>query len=125
MGGCYMQEKNGFTLVEVIIVLFIIGILISLAMPTFQGAVENAQKKGCEANLRMLRTQVENYYYDNDREYPNPSTTPEWIETLVSNDYLQAAPDCSAGGTYDLDTSTPPAPPATVDCTGVNGHENL
>ncbi|MCF6094209.1 prepilin-type N-terminal cleavage/methylation domain-containing protein [Microaerobacter geothermalis] len=114
-----MKEENGFTLVEVIIVLFIMGILISLAMPTFQGAIENAQKKGCEANLKMLRTQVENYYYDNDRTYPSET---DWMNTLINEKYLQATPTCSAGGSYSLDTTTTPA---KVKCIGVNGHETL
>ncbi len=55
-----MREK-GFTLVELLIVVAILGIMAAIVMPTFQGNVAQAKESASKSNLATLRTQIELY----------------------------------------------------------------
>lgn len=53
--------KKGFTLIEVIIVVTILGIMAAIVVPTFQGNVAQAKESASKSNLATLRTQIELY----------------------------------------------------------------
>ena len=55
-----MREK-GFTLVELLIVVAILGIMAAIVIPTFQGNVAQAKESASKSNLATLRTQIELY----------------------------------------------------------------
>jgi len=67
-----MAGKNvkGFTLVEVLIVVAILGILGSLAYPQFQGYVQQAKEAAAKDNLRVLRNAIGLYAAQHDGVYP-------------------------------------------------------
>ena len=55
------MKKNGFTLVELIIVVTILGIMAAIVIPTFQGNVATAKESASKSNLMTIRTQIELY----------------------------------------------------------------
>lgn len=56
-----MSSQAGFTLVELMSVVLIIGVLISVAVPVFQNSVANARASACRANQRTIMGIVELY----------------------------------------------------------------
>ena len=56
-----MNKKYGFTLVEIMIVVLIIGLLAAIAVPNFVKARASAQKNACVDNMRQLEGAIEQY----------------------------------------------------------------
>ena len=65
-----MRRHHGFTLVELLIVIAIIGVLVGLLMPAVSNARESARKTACASNLRQLGAALMAYGADNDRKIP-------------------------------------------------------
>lgn len=66
------NKKKGFTLVELIIVIAIIGILIAIAIPRFADATQGATNKRIESNCRSIASNVAQFYAENTKW---PATT--------------------------------------------------
>jgi len=69
----HKRQPHGFTLVELLVVITIIGILVSLLMPAVQNARESGRQTQCMNNLRQLSTAISNYV-SKKQHYP-PSAT--------------------------------------------------
>jgi general secretion pathway protein G len=78
-------EKRGFTIIELMIVLTIIGILVSIAIPTYQKSLIRANETVLRSNLFTLRTMIDEYTYDKQKG-------PQTLQELVDQGYLREVP---------------------------------
>jgi type IV pilus assembly protein PilA len=68
------DDEQGFTLIELMVVVLIIAILIAIAIPTFLGARQRAQDRAAQSDLRNGLTAEKTVYTDN-QSYSNDTTT--------------------------------------------------
>ena len=96
-----MNKKYGFTLVEIMIVVAIIGLLAAIAIPSFVKARQDSQTKGCISNLRIMYAAKEQACLEYKWSATQIIASPSAEETLVC-DYIRGRkiPICPAGGTY-------------------------
>lgn len=89
------NRKSGFTLVEIMIVVAIIGLLAAIAIPNFVKARTTAQKNACINNLRQIDGAKEQWALENKKKSGD-----EIVEADVNGYIKGGAPTCPAGGTY-------------------------
>ena len=106
------RKQEGFTLVELMVVVLIIGILVAIAVPVFLNASANAKLKSCQANQRTIEGAAQTYSASNN------GTLPADVATLVPT-YIKVSPLCSKTGLgYHLDVTDTAAGRGTVDGDG-------
>lgn len=76
---------RGFTLMELLIVLVLIGILASLAAPVVTGSIQNARESVLKENLHNMRKAIDDFYGDT-------GNYPDTLEVLVQKRYLRRIP---------------------------------
>ena len=69
-----MKAKSGFTLVEILIVVVILGILAAIVIPQFTQAGDEARENSTRADLQTVRCQIELYKIQHNDEYPGQGT---------------------------------------------------
>jgi general secretion pathway protein G len=79
------NKKNGFTLIEMLIVFALIGILVGLGLPQYKYATKRARESVLKENLFQMRTLIDQYYADKGK-YPYS------LQALVDEKYLRAIP---------------------------------
>ncbi|TCS94707.1 competence type IV pilus major pilin ComGC [Hazenella coriacea] len=105
-----LHEEHGFTLIEMLVVLFIIGIIITIALPNLKSAGESAQERADQANRRLISAQADNYYLEYG-EYPSN------VDELVKRGYLRSVPPCPGGkGKYVINSSPKASPEERIYC---------
>lgn len=100
----HASRREGFTLVELLVVMAIISMLLTLAVPRYFGSVERSKEAVLRENLSVTRQALDKYYGDNGR-YPDA------LDALVSRKYLRSLPQDPITGKNDSWIIVPPETP--------------
>jgi len=79
------KQRRGFTLIEILIVVSIIGILVSIAIPIYQKSILRTRESVLRNNLFTMRTVLDEYTYDKQK-------APQSLQDLVTEGYLREIP---------------------------------
>jgi general secretion pathway protein G len=79
------RARNGYTLIELIIVMAIISILVSIAVPLYQKSIVSTKESLLKNQLFTLRTVIDEYTFDKKK-------APQSLQDLVSDGYLRSVP---------------------------------
>lgn len=82
---CGQKRMGGFSLLELMIAMFILIILISVAIPTYQRSVQHAKETVLSENLWQMRRAIDQFYADKGH-------LPKSIDDLVTEKYLRDRP---------------------------------
>jgi general secretion pathway protein G len=80
-----LSTRKGFTIIELMIVMTVISILVSIAVPVYQKAIVRSKETVLKNNLFTLRTLIDEYTYDKGK-------APQSLQDLVSAGYLRQVP---------------------------------
>ena len=93
------MKKSGFTLVEIMIVVAIIGLLAAIAIPSFVRARTTSQTNACINNLRQMDGGKDQWAIENNK------VDTDTVALTDIDDYIKGGtPDCPANGSYTVTT---------------------
>ena len=115
------NNKKGFTLIELMIVVAIIGILAAIAIPKFADLINKAKEGSTKGALSSVRSAIQVYYGDNEGWFP-AAETPTLASLTTNAKYIGEIPMAKMPGTTHVDsrsiTSLPAAGTAITDGVG-------
>jgi len=79
------ERRSGFTLIELLIVMSIVTILVSIAIPVYQRSIIRSKETVLKSNLFTLRQVIDEYTYDKQK-------APQALQDLVQQGYLREVP---------------------------------
>jgi prepilin-type N-terminal cleavage/methylation domain-containing protein len=85
VGNLKVQSQRGFSLLELMIAMFIMIILLSVALPTYQRSVQHARETVLRENLWQMRRAIDQYAADKGKFPPS-------LKALVKEEYLRQMP---------------------------------
>ena len=84
--GHRSQGEAGFTLVELMIVMLIIGVLAAIAIPSYVASMKSAKEAVLKEDLHVMRQAIDSYTMDKEK-------APESLDDLVQSGYLKVIPN--------------------------------
>jgi type IV pilus assembly protein PilE len=98
-----MRKTTGFTLIEILVVVIIIGLIAAFAIPSYTSYVVRANRTQAQIGLYDLATRMENYYNENNYSYAGATVTGIGGQTTTNdNNYRFDITNLSAS-TYTLE----------------------
>lgn len=97
------RGDQGWTLIEMLVVLSLIMILASLALTTYRNSIVTAKEAALRSNLYLMRDAIDQYYADKGKY-------PDTLNTLVSEHYIRAVPKDPITQSPDTWQTTPAEP---------------
>lgn len=79
------KSQKGFTLIEMLVVMAVVALLLSIALPRYFGSLEKSKEVALKENLQTMRTGIDKFYADKGHY-------PETLEDLVTEKYFRAVP---------------------------------
>ena len=95
-----LKNRKGFTLVELMVVVVIIGILAAIAVPVYNKTTDKANQSAVEANLRTIDGAIMQYQASSD-------TTAAPVKADLEGDYIANWPTGPDGVTYSINAAAP------------------
>ncbi|MBN2026778.1 MAG: prepilin-type N-terminal cleavage/methylation domain-containing protein [Actinobacteria bacterium] len=96
-----LNKDDGFTFLELMIVVGIIGVLVTIAVLSFAFSISASKKTACSANIKTIRKQLHTYY-TSYREYP-PSLQ-DMVPEYIDSEKCLSCPDSGEAYVYDDET---------------------
>ena len=107
------SKKSGFTLVEIMIVVAIIGLLAAIAIPNFVKARTTSQQNACINNLRQMDGAAQQWALET-KQAPGVSVSLNQTKPYLKLQTGGNLPDCPAGGTYSASWSITASPTCNI-----------
>ena len=95
-----MMNKKGFTLVELMIVVVILGILVAIAVPIYSAVTKNAKRKACQGDIRIIRSNLASYIMTGGTDGAMLTAAPSDIYSdanfakMFDNNVVPKCPNC-------------------------------
>ncbi len=103
-----MKARSGFTLVEILIVVIILGILAAIVIPQFSDASTQARESSLRSDLQSMRSQIELYKVQHSDAFPGADTGTTFIEAMTGTTNAAGAKTGTDFGPYVLAIPTNP-----------------
>ena len=115
------SKRAGFTLVEIMIVVAIIGLLAAIAIPNFVNARATAQARACINNLKQIDGAANEFALERGKKTGDPIQFPSDLTPYIKLNAAGSLPACPAGGTYS-DAAVGNTPQCSLGNTVTPGH---
>jgi general secretion pathway protein G len=116
----HIRNRKGFTLLELMVVLAIMGVLVSIAQPSLKTSIIRAREAVLREDLFQMREAIDQYYADNNQYPPTlqelinqQEKTKSYLREIPKDpftgarDWITVAPEGEDGGVFDVHSASP------------------
>jgi prepilin-type N-terminal cleavage/methylation domain-containing protein len=93
------SRRRGFTLVEIMIVVAIMGVILAIALPAFMKSRSQARKHVCIENISQIESAKQQWGLENGKR---DGDAPVEADLIGDTKFIKKMPECPGGGTYDF-----------------------